>query len=78
MRCSPHRTAKDILDHAGSLGIPCEVTTLAMQEIERADEVFLTNSGYGILPVGAIDDMSFRTGPITERLLKGLCRNVYF
>jgi len=67
-----------ILDHSSAQGIPCEVTTVETQEIERADEVFLTNSVYGIVPVSSIDGMKFRTGPTTERLLKDLCRNVYF
>jgi len=67
-----------ILDHSSAQGIPCEVTTLGMPEIERADEVFLTNSIYGILPVSSIDGTKFRTGPTTERLLKELCQNVYF
>ncbi|HXW28170.1 MAG TPA: aminotransferase class IV, partial [Xanthobacteraceae bacterium] len=67
-----------ILDHSSAQGIPCEVTTVETQEIERADEIFLTNSVYGIVPVSSIDGIKFRTGPTTERLLKNLCRNVYF
>ena len=67
-----------ILNHSNTVGIPCEVTTLKMQKIERADEVFLTNSVYGIVPVRAIDGVKFRIGPLTEHLLKELCRNVYF
>jgi 4-amino-4-deoxychorismate lyase len=67
-----------ILDHSSTHGIPCEVTTVGMREIERADEVFLTNSVSGIVPVSSIDRMKFRTGPTTERLLNDLCRNVYF
>jgi 4-amino-4-deoxychorismate lyase len=67
-----------ILDHASTHGIACEATTVGMREIERAGEVFLTNSVYGIVPVNSIDSMKFRRGPTTERLLNDLCRNVYF
>jgi 4-amino-4-deoxychorismate lyase len=66
------------IHHSTTHGIPCDVTMVRMRDIKRADEVFLTNSVYGIVPVSSIDGMKFRTGPITERLLKDLCRNVYF
>lgn len=67
-----------ILEHSSARGIPCEVATLGIREVERADEVFLTNSVYGIVPVKAIDNMKFKMGGITAILLKDLCRNVYF
>ncbi|MBL9043167.1 MAG: aminodeoxychorismate lyase [Myxococcales bacterium] len=67
-----------VLDHSIALGIPCEVTTLGLREIERAEEVFLTNSVYGIVPVSAIEDMRYRLGPMTMRLMKDLCRDVYY
>jgi 4-amino-4-deoxychorismate lyase len=67
-----------ILDHASAQGIACEVSTVGIREIERAEEVFLTNSVYGIVPVGVIDGMKFRMGRTTERLLNEVSRNVYF
>lgn len=67
-----------VIDHSMTHGIPCEVTMVRIRDVERADEVFLTNSVYGIVPVRSIDDMKFRTGPITQRLLNDLCRNVFF
>jgi 4-amino-4-deoxychorismate lyase len=69
---------KKVLDYSRTIGIPCEETALTLREIERADEVFLTNSVYGIVPVGAIDTAKYRMGPLTGRLLKDLCRGVYF
>ncbi|OJH34837.1 aminodeoxychorismate lyase [Cystobacter ferrugineus] len=67
-----------VLDHSKAIGIRCEVTTLKLRDLEHADEVFLTNSVYGIVPVGSVDGMRYRIGPTTARLLKDLCQGVYF
>ncbi|WP_158616735.1 aminodeoxychorismate lyase [Corallococcus sp. CA054B] len=67
-----------VLDHAKASGIPCEVTQLGLQELERADEVFLTNSVFGVVPVGAVDGTKYGVGPVTARLMRELCQGVYF
>jgi branched-chain amino acid aminotransferase len=38
------------------------------EELEAADEVFLTGTAYEVQPVRAIDDIGYEIGPITRRL----------
>jgi 4-amino-4-deoxychorismate lyase len=46
----------------------CEVRDLAMEELLRADEVFLSNSVRGILPVATLDERRWSVGPVTRNL----------
>jgi 4-amino-4-deoxychorismate lyase len=57
-----------VLDQARALGIRCEVTHVRRDDLDRADEVFLTNAVYGIVPVGSIEGRPYRVGPMTARL----------
>lgn len=45
-----------------------EITTISPDQLNSADEVFLTNSIIGIWPVRKIDDRVYETGPITRHL----------
>ena len=38
-------------------------------ELSAADEIFLTGTAAEITPVGAIDDLTFRPGRLTARLI---------
>jgi len=46
----------------------CEVRDLTMTELIHADEVFLTNSVRGILPVTALDDHRWPVGDVARAL----------
>jgi 4-amino-4-deoxychorismate lyase len=72
------RLVTPALDHCGVAGVAraevlaqrdCEVRDLTMAELMRADEVFLTNSVRGIVPVAALDDRHWEVGATTRALL---------
>ena len=48
-------------------GIACEVRDVAADELNAADEVFLSNSQFGVLPVRTCTSMQWDIGPITRR-----------
>ena len=45
-----------------------DVRDLEMDELMRADEIFLTNAVRGIVPVKALDDRRWPAGPVTREL----------
>lgn len=54
---------------AREAGIAAEEADLYPIDLHTADELFLTSSTRGILPVGQIDDRALPVGPVTKRLL---------
>ncbi|HTO61434.1 MAG TPA: aminotransferase class IV, partial [Bradyrhizobium sp.] len=52
------------------LNIPLRVEPLPAADVRDADEVFLTSTGGGILPIARIDGRPVRQfpGPVTQRL----------
>ncbi len=64
-------TRRAILQMAGQLGIPTVEEDLQPYDAYTADEVFLTNTTYCILPAGRIDNRSVGAdvpGPVTRQL----------
>ena len=64
-------TRKAILEMANQLNIPASEEDLQPYDIYTADEVFLTNTTYCILPAGLVDNRPVGDqvpGPITRRL----------
>lgn len=61
------RTALELCER---LGIPTRVAPLAVADVRAADEVFLTSTGGGILPIAKLDGVPLPRfpGPVTERL----------
>lgn len=63
-------TRRTVLELARGLGIPARGASLGHYELVSADEVFLTGTGAGLVPVRAVDGLS--TGrsvrPVFERL----------
>jgi 4-amino-4-deoxychorismate lyase len=59
-----------VLDAARALGIQAEERDVAPAELQGADEVFVTNSLFGIWPVRDIDGRRFAVGATTQRLMK--------
>jgi branched-chain amino acid aminotransferase len=64
-------TRRTILELAGTLGIAACERTLGRFDLWAADEVFLTGSGAGVVPVRSLDARpigSGRPGPVYEKL----------
>ena len=62
----------DVLELAAKLGIPTSEEDLQPYDAYTADEAFLSNTIYCVLPVGRIDNRSLGgdvPGPVTQRLL---------
>jgi branched-chain amino acid aminotransferase len=66
-------TRRTVIEIAQSLGLPVEQRLLPRAELLAADEVFLSSSGGGVLPVTRANGQAIgagRPGPVTARLLK--------
>jgi 4-amino-4-deoxychorismate lyase len=61
-----------VLSEAQRVGIPVQECLLSAQDLENADEIFLTNARVGIWPVRAIDGRTLSSGLITRRLQDAL------
>ncbi len=73
MRCGIRGVMRRaVLDAARTLGIRAEERDVTRGELEEADEVFVTNSLFGIWPVTNLDGQRFSVGPTTERLMAHL------
>jgi branched-chain amino acid aminotransferase len=62
---------KTVLELCGALGIALRVEPVPAVDLGRADEVFITSSGGGVLPIAKIDGRQIAgawPGPITRRL----------
>jgi len=60
-----------IIELAEARGLEVERKMLSYDDLSRADEVFLTNSGWGILPVVAVEQQPIargEVGPLTRSL----------
>jgi branched-chain amino acid aminotransferase len=61
------------LEMAQSLGLEVQVRSVPANELRSADEVFITTSGGGVLPVSQVDARPVgdgKPGPITRRLVE--------
>jgi branched-subunit amino acid aminotransferase/4-amino-4-deoxychorismate lyase len=64
-------TRHRILELAGAAGIPITEAALTADELLAADEVFITSSVRGVMPIGRIDDRILPApGPITSELMR--------
>jgi 4-amino-4-deoxychorismate lyase len=57
-----------VLREARRVGIPTRECELRAQDLQAADEVFLTNARFGILPVRTLDARELTPGPVTRHL----------
>ena len=65
-------TRKVVLELAGDLGLHVEERAFGVEELYRADEVFLTSTTSEVLPITRVDTREIgagRPGPVTLRLL---------
>ena len=63
----------ELLARAEALGVVTTVTDISLAQLQRADEVFVCNSVYGIWPVRGCAAMSWPVGPLTRKL-QGIVR----
>ncbi|MBN2194321.1 MAG: aminotransferase class IV [Polyangiaceae bacterium] len=63
-------TRRTVLELARGFGIPTREASLGHYELVSADEVFLTGTGAGLVPVRTVDGMRVGQGPLSvfERL----------
>ncbi len=64
-------TRATVLELAASLGIPARTKSLGRFDLFAADEVFLTGSGAGLVPVRSLDGRSIGAGgpgPVYEKI----------
>ena len=59
-----------VIGACGRLGIPVCQEPLPREELERADEVFLTNSIQTVAPLVRIEGRTLPAGPIAARLIE--------
>jgi 4-amino-4-deoxychorismate lyase len=57
-----------VLSEAPRGGIPIRECELNAQDLQSADEIFLTNARIGIWPVRGLDGRGLAVGPVTRRL----------
>lgn len=71
-RCGVAGLMRDkVLQGASALKLPCSVAEGSWEELESADEVFVTNSLIGLWPVRTMGDKSWAApGPVTRRLME--------
>lgn len=63
---------QQVMQIAGSLSIPLAETTLSIDDLYQAEEVFLTNSIINIWPVAALAHQRWSYGSVTQRLQAAL------
>ena len=64
---------RTVIEMARAMGLQVELRLLPAAELRAADEVFLSTSGGGVLPVTRVDQHmigSGKPGPVTERLVQ--------
>ena len=67
----PGITRRTIIELAEQMGIGLSTRMLTYDDVSSADELFLTNSSWGVLPVVAVERTEIGTGevgPMTHRL----------
>jgi 4-amino-4-deoxychorismate lyase len=66
-----------VLDLARSQGIPCSVQVVSVAMVDRADELFLTNSLIGIEPIARVGATNYEVaGTVTQTLQAALQRAI--
>ncbi len=64
-------TRERVLELARAAGVPCREGTLTPDDVRGADEVFITSSIRGVLPIGEVDGTRKPApGPITSQIME--------
>lgn len=59
---------EEVLEQARQAGVSTQIGDLSLEQLYRADEVFVCNSLYGIWPVRQLDARVWPVGPLTRKL----------
>lgn len=71
----PGITRSCLIDIAQTQGIEVEKMDLTTSDLADADEVFMTNSSWGLLPITQVQNHAIgdgHVGPISQHLIKAL------
>jgi branched-chain amino acid aminotransferase len=71
--CPEGITRGAVLDLAAGAGLPCDVADFSLSQFYAADEVFVTGTMGGLVPVISIDGRPIgdgKPGPVTNRLME--------
>ncbi len=63
-----------VIETANSMGIDCIERDIDTDDLNQAEELFLTNSLIGIWPVTGLEANRYEIGILTRRLMQGLAR----
>ena len=55
---------------ARARGYEIQERAIMPDEIDKADEIFVTGTAAEVTPVGQIDDKTFTVGPVTQALME--------
>nr|WP_218576293.1 aminodeoxychorismate lyase [Pseudomonas sp. SLFW] len=58
----------ELLALAEQNNLPARALDLSLSDLQKADEVFVCNSVYGIWPVRAFEQLNWPVGPVTRKL----------
>ena len=72
--CLPGVTRELVIELAMEAGITVREDSLQLDDLQRADESFLTSSTRGVVPVTQFEGREFKAGPLTARLA-ALCQD---
>jgi branched-chain amino acid aminotransferase len=64
-------TRRTVIELSCDLGLPCEVRPVAAEELRNSDEIFITSTAGGVMPVTELDGRIYgngKPGPITIRI----------
>lgn len=71
----PGITRKVVLEQCASLGIPTRIENFTIRQLRNADEVFLSNTTWGVMPVTHVDQKAIgvgETGETTRLIMQSL------
>lgn len=77
--CTPHYgvlmgvTRQTVFEICGAMAVECLACAVSPDELMRADEVFITSTAGGVMPVTKIDNMqigSGAVGPLTMKIME--------
>jgi branched-chain amino acid aminotransferase len=64
-------TRRTVIELSSELGLPCEVRPATAEELRNSDEIFITSTAGGVMPVTNLDGRIYgngKPGPITIRI----------
>lgn len=64
-------TRRTVIEMASELGIACAVRAVSVDELRAADEIFISSTAGGIMPVTVLDGRIYgngKPGPLTQRI----------